>query len=104
MSWLSTDLLAADVAENHATRVVLEGRSVLLIRWQGVLYAVSGRCPHAGADLSHGRLANGRLHCPMHGWKFDVTTGHPVYPPDEGRPLRTYPIRLDHERIWVDMG
>lgn len=101
MTFAPTHILAADVPENHALRVVINGRSILLTRWRGQLYAISGRCPHAGADLSQGRLGNGRIDCPMHGWKFDITNGRPLYPPDEGRPLRIYPLQLVAGEVWV---
>jgi UDP-MurNAc hydroxylase len=29
-------------------------------------------CPHAGEDLTHGRVVNGKLICPRHGWTFDL--------------------------------
>lgn len=103
MNFVPTHILAADVRENHALRVVLDGRSVLLTRWQNALYATSGRCPHAGADLADGRLANGRLICPMHGWKFELTTGKPLYPTDEGRPLRIYPLQIIEDTVWVSL-
>lgn len=31
------------------------------------------RCPHRGARLSLGRLCEGRLECPYHGWRFDAS-------------------------------
>ncbi len=31
------------------------------------------RCPHRGVALSRGRLAEGKLECPYHGWRFDGT-------------------------------
>ena len=104
MSFSPTEILAADITENHALRLVIDGRSILFTRWQGVVYAVSGRCPHAGADLSVGRLANGRIECPMHGWKFNLTNGKPLYPPDEGRPLRVYPVQIVDGVVWVGEG
>ena len=30
-------------------------------------------CPHRGADLAYGRLEDGGLRCPFHGWLFDAT-------------------------------
>ena len=29
-------------------------------------------CPHRGADLAYGRLEDGGIRCPFHGWLFDV--------------------------------
>src|SRR5271163_2717295 len=32
----------------------------------------SAWCPHLGADLSVGQIADGRLRCPYHHWSFDT--------------------------------
>lgn len=37
--------------------------------------AVSRRCPHRGADLAHGFVADGTLVCPWHNLPFDLGTG-----------------------------
>lgn len=31
---------------------------------------MEGRCPHFGADLARGRVVDGNLECPYHGWRF----------------------------------
>lgn len=62
----------------RATRVL--GHDLVLFRDEsGSLGLVDRDCPHRGADLSFGRLEDGGLRCPFHGWLFDV----------EGRCLET---------------
>ncbi len=36
----------------------------------GKASVIDGRCPHFGARLGRGTVAQGCLHCPMHGWRF----------------------------------
>ncbi|MBY0295403.1 MAG: aromatic ring-hydroxylating dioxygenase subunit alpha [Methylobacterium sp.] len=36
----------------------------------GALFALRDRCPHRGMALSAGRLQDGNLVCPFHGWQF----------------------------------
>ncbi|NKF23561.1 aromatic ring-hydroxylating dioxygenase subunit alpha [Solimonas marina] len=53
--------------------VTLLGESLVLFRdEQGRYGLVDRRCSHRGADLCYGRLENGGLRCPFHGWLFDV--------------------------------
>lgn len=60
--------------------VRLLGQDLVLFRDEaGRLGLVDRDCPHRGADLAFGRLENGGLRCPFHGWLFDV----------EGRCLET---------------
>ena len=45
-----------------------------LVLWRdsaGVLRCVSDRCPHRGAALSLGRVVDGCVECPFHGFRFD---------------------------------
>ncbi|RYY85230.1 MAG: aromatic ring-hydroxylating dioxygenase subunit alpha [Comamonadaceae bacterium] len=54
-----------------------------LVLWrdaQGVAHAWRDQCPHRGARLSLGRVDNGRLECPYHGWQFDAS-GRSVHVP-----------------------
>jgi phenylpropionate dioxygenase-like ring-hydroxylating dioxygenase large terminal subunit len=36
----------------------------------GRVGVLSAQCAHMGADLTHGRVVEGRLTCPLHGWEY----------------------------------
>ncbi len=56
------------------------GQDFVLFRDEaGRLGLLDRDCPHRNADLAYGRLEDGGLRCPFHGWLFDV----------EGRCLET---------------
>ena len=49
------------------------GQDFVLFRDEaGRLGLIDRDCPHRGADLAFGRLEDGGLRCPFHGWLFDV--------------------------------
>lgn len=53
--------------------VKLMGQDFVLFRDDnGVLGLLDRDCPHRGADLAFGRIEDGGLRCPFHGWLFDV--------------------------------
>jgi phenylpropionate dioxygenase-like ring-hydroxylating dioxygenase large terminal subunit len=53
--------------------VKLMGQDFVLFRDEnGRLGMLDRDCPHRGADLAFGRLEDGGLRCPFHGWLFDV--------------------------------
>jgi len=64
----------------------------------GALHASDAHCPHVGAHLGFGgRVANGRITCPFHGWCFDGE-GQCVEIPGASRipqraRLRSWPLR-----------
>lgn len=54
-----------------AVRVL--GQDLVLFRDEtGRLGLLDRDCPHRNADLAFGRLEDGGLRCPFHGWLFDV--------------------------------
>ena len=58
----------------------LLGQDLVLFRDEaGRLGLIDRDCPHRGVDLAFGRLEDGGLRCPFHGWLFDF----------EGRCLET---------------
>lgn len=54
-------------------RVLAEGRALVLFRAEGRLHCLADVCPHRSAPLSGGRVVNGTIECPYHGWQFDGT-------------------------------
>src|SRR5450432_488445 len=58
----------------------------------GAVYAVQAECPHRGGPLADGLVGGSTLVCPLHGWKFDLSTGAALMG-ECG--LKTYPVRVD---------
>ncbi len=74
---------------------------VLLVNHDGTVLAMQAKCPHAGAPLEKGAICNGHLVCPWHMGTFALPGGQLVEPPAlEG--LKTYPVRVSGEDIFVD--
>jgi len=75
---------------------------VLLCNIDGQVYAYQDRCPHLANPLSEGKLRDNILTCAAHEWVFDARTGRGVNPVDTC--LRRFPVRVDGDRIVVDLG
>lgn len=95
-----------------ATRADLTGRDVFGVRVAGWplaiyalpdgIYATANVCPHLGALLSYGTVVEGYVECPMHHALFDIRTGASDGSVTD-RNVRTFPVRLDGDRIYVDL-
>lgn len=48
---------------------------VLFRNSQGEVCAVEDRCPHRRVPLSGGKVVEGHIRCPYHGWTFDGRSG-----------------------------
>jgi 3-phenylpropionate/trans-cinnamate dioxygenase ferredoxin component len=89
-----------DLPSGSLKSVEVEGKAVLLANIAGQIYAIGGKCTHAGGDLSKGRLEGQVVICPRHGSKFDVTTGNRIAgPAKNNQPV--YSVKLDGKKITL---
>jgi phenylpropionate dioxygenase-like ring-hydroxylating dioxygenase large terminal subunit len=88
------------------------GQDLVLFRPGGAAPAVlDAHCPHLGAHLGHGgRVVDGALVCPFHGWRFDAA-GHCIgnrqaAPTRGGAQLRTWSVREANGAVmlWFDQA
>ena len=55
--------------------VKIKDKEILIANVNGSFYAIANPCTHRGGDLSKGSLEDNIVTCPVHGSRFDVTTG-----------------------------
>ena len=67
-----------DVPEGGRYIAILDGREIIVTRLAGTVCAVDAECPHRQGSLLKGRLDNGMIRCPVHGYEFDLRTGQGV--------------------------
>lgn len=88
------------LSENRATRLIVEGENILLVRQGDTVRAYGADCPHAGGPLEEGALCNGRIVCPWHKGSFDVATGKVLEPPALFD-LDCYPVTVAGDDVLV---
>ena len=71
------------------------------------LFAIDGRCGHAGGILSNGRLVGKVATCPKHGAEYDVTTGKnlkkPRIPFAKAPDRRSCKVTIDGENVILEL-
>lgn len=104
-------LLPADRLPPGAPRALtVAGERLVLFRdADGAPRALPDRCRHRGVALSLGRVENGQITCPFHGWRFDGTgqCRHVPWNPDARLSrlgLPTFPVREVAGLIWLFTG
>ena len=80
-----------------------DGMPVVVFNIGGELLALGNSCPHAGLPLGNGELRGLVITCPYHGYAYNVKTGANVDFPYEEIPARTYPVRLNAQRVEIDL-
>src|SRR3954447_3132379 len=86
------------------------GKDLVLYRAEdGTPHVMDAHCPHLGAHLAvGGRVEEGCIRCPFHGWKFDGASGSCVeipygdvkVIPSKAR-ARSYPTLKRNHMIWA---
>ena len=82
--------------------VDLDGKSVLVGRVDGQIFACLDRCPHSAAPLRIGKLRGEELQCAWHGWIFNVISGCSV-PANPAFCLTQFPTKVDGEAVLVGL-
>ncbi len=83
---------------------------VLFIDDQGRAGALDRRCAHRCADISLGRIEDGGIRCPYHGWLFGVDgqcLDQPAEPSKTAKnrvKARSYPLQKAGDAYWIYMG
>ena len=80
--------------------VELNGQSILLCHTRDAIYAVRNLCSHAFEALADGRMKNGWIACPVHGARFDLSTGAAMNPPATS-PIDVFEVRVAGDVIEV---
>ena len=61
----------------------------------GNVSATEASCPHREGPLADGVIGGQKVICPLHGFIFDLSSGHPVG--NNCRQLKTYPAAINEE-------
>lgn len=89
-----------ELKEGHMKQIRVSGKSILLVKQGGQIFAVSNICPHEGCSLDKGILHEYTVMCPCHGWKFDVRNGQFVE--NKLIALATYRCKIENGKIYVE--
>lgn len=98
---------AQDLRHDRPLQVTVAGTAIALFRDEhGTPAALLDRCPYRGASLSLGKINQGCLQCPFHGWTFDASGDCVRVPwnPEAKRAqlgAQAVPVRELAGQIWV---
>jgi len=91
------------IPEDDVVGLVVAGRDIALYGVDGEVFATDNVCTHGNARLCDGFLEGHEIECPLHQGKFDVRTGAAMCAPLT-EAVRTYPIRIEADKVYVDLG
>jgi len=107
LSWWAPVSTAAALRDEPLPAQVFDQPLVLWRDAQGHAAAFTDRCPHRGAQLSLGRVHEGRLECPYHGWRFAADgaciaiPALPGFTPPTGHRACAWQLCEAHGLLWA---
>src|SRR6266702_1742417 len=87
------------IAEKCATIVSLSGERVAVFRYDGKVSAISNACQHQNGPLGEGRIIDGCVTCPWHGYQYQPESGAAPAPFKEKVP--TFRVKVVEGSVFV---
>ena len=98
--WIDAGRIEA-IKEGHGIVVPLgQGRSAAIFRNEARMSAISNLCAHQNGPLGEGRVIDGCVTCPWHGYQYRLEDGCAPGPFTEK--LATFRLRIADGHVWLD--
>ena len=94
---------ANEIAPGEVKQYRIEDRPVALCNVDGEFYAFEDICTHQFAYISEGEFSGRELKCPLHGAKFDVTTGKALSLPAV-RAVPKHEVKVEDGNVYVALN
>ena len=65
----------SELEDDMVVEMDIGGQNLAVVKHQGRLRVLQGRCTHEGGALGKGRVEGEELICPLHAGAFDLETG-----------------------------
>ncbi|MEP0848253.1 MAG: ferric reductase-like transmembrane domain-containing protein [Phycisphaerae bacterium] len=92
---------AGDIPDGRARIVCAQGgERIAVFRHGACVSAITNVCVHQGGPLGEGRILDGCVTCPWHGWQYRPADGQA--PPPFTERIVTYSVRVSGGRVRVN--
>jgi sulfoxide reductase heme-binding subunit YedZ len=88
------------IPENRAKVITVDGERIAIFRHDGKVSALSNVCRHQNGPLGEGRIIDGCVTCPWHGYQYRPETGES--PPPFHDKVATYRTKIVGGKVFVD--
>ncbi|MEH2258733.1 NifU family protein [Nostoc sp.] len=89
------------VPEFSVLAVQLAGNSLILHHQGIIVKCYRNACTHLGSALDQGKVENGIITCPSHGFQYKLETGECLTAPDVS--LQSYPVKIKDDKVFVKL-
>ena len=89
-----------DIPECRAHVATIAGDRVAVFKYDGKVSALANACQHQNGPLGEGRIIDGCVTCPWHGYQYEPANGSSPAPFTEKVP--TFKVRIENGRVLVE--
>jgi nitrite reductase/ring-hydroxylating ferredoxin subunit len=89
-----------DIQESRAKIFCIDKERIAIYRHEETLYAVHNVCKHQGGPLGEGKILDGCITCPWHGYQYLPRNGQS--PPPFKEKVSTYDVKLVEKEVWLN--
>ncbi|MGQ0737890.1 MAG: Rieske 2Fe-2S domain-containing protein [Bacteroidota bacterium] len=88
------------IENNRAKIFSIDKERIAVYRHENKLYAVHNVCKHQGGPLGEGKILDGCITCPWHGYQYLPQNGQS--PPPFKEKVSTYDVKIIGSKVWLD--
>ena len=88
-----------EIEENRAKIFTLDKERVAVYKYDGKLSAIHNVCKHQGGPLGEGKIVDGCITCPWHGYQYFPHNGQS--PPPFTDKVATYKLKMVGKTIYI---
>src|SRR5579884_846368 len=90
-----------ELPEGEGRTVQVGNKLVAVFHDRGSYFAIDDTCPHMGASLAGGFVAQGIVTCPWHAWRFRLNDG--AWADNPRIKIGCYPVRVEGDYVQVQV-
>ncbi len=90
----------SEIEEDRAKIFTVDNERVAIFKYDGKLSAIHNVCKHQGGPLGEGKIIDGCITCPWHGYQYLPSNGQS--PPPFTEKVATYELKLDGEMVFIN--
>jgi len=89
-----------DIEEDRAKMFCIDSERIAVYKTRGKLFAVNNVCKHQNGPLGEGKVLDGCITCPWHGYQYLPHNGQS--PPPFKEKVSTYDVAIQGTEVWVN--
>jgi nitrite reductase/ring-hydroxylating ferredoxin subunit len=90
----------SEIVDNRAKIFCVAEERIAVYKFENKLFAVNNVCKHQGGPLGEGKILDGCITCPWHGYQYLPQNGQS--PPPFKEKVSTYDVKVVYDEVWLN--